>query len=254
MMRLLRRPLEPSTAVFDLMRLVVYPPLFLLGVPLNVAWNMGTYVYDRPRYSLRRHLAAGLVRFLGTYMPIWSVYPKDKWADKIPPSLVKRYGHLGEMALRLIPGISSEFPRLPILFPSDGKKIRTAIIPGFMIAPKGTLDEQIWAKAQPGEKICLSIIGGGYQAGHPLTMRPHWDLAKDIRVFLPNYRKALDDASAFPAQLLDALAGWQYLTEDLGFEPQVRSDWSKTMRLRAEHHPSWCERWRPPRHSTFAVS
>lgn len=48
-----------------------------------------------------------------------------------------------------------------------------------------------------------------------------WDLARDLRVFSPNYRKCLDDASAFPAPLLDCLAGYQYLVDELGFEPKV---------------------------------
>ena len=34
-----------------------------------------------------------------------------------------------------------------------------------------------------------------------------------------NYRKSLDPASAFPGNLLDALAGYLYVTKELGFEP-----------------------------------
>lgn len=37
-----------------------------------------------------------------------------------------------------------------------------------------------------------------------------------------NYRKSLSADSAFPACLWDALAGWQYLIEELGFRPEVR--------------------------------
>lgn len=36
-----------------------------------------------------------------------------------------------------------------------------------------------------------------------------------------NYRKSLSAASAFPACLLDALAGYQYLIDNLGFQAKV---------------------------------
>lgn len=36
-----------------------------------------------------------------------------------------------------------------------------------------------------------------------------------------NYRKSLSSASAFPACLLDALAGYQYLLDELGFASKV---------------------------------
>jgi acetyl esterase/lipase len=37
-----------------------------------------------------------------------------------------------------------------------------------------------------------------------------------------NYRKSLSADTAFPASLLDSLAGFQYLVEELGFQPRVR--------------------------------
>lgn len=70
--------------------------------------------------------------------------------------------------------------------------------------------------------MVLHLVGGGYVTGHPLETHGVFSLV-DItrgRVFSANYRKSLDDATAFPASLLDSLAGWQFLVHELGFAPR----------------------------------
>jgi hypothetical protein len=42
------------------------------------------------------------------------------------------------------------------------------------------------------------------------------------RLLAPNYRKTVVHDQAWPAQMFDLLAGWQYMIEELGFEPKVR--------------------------------
>lgn len=158
----LRRPFEPSNATFNLMRLVAYPPLFLVGIPLNVVYNLGSYLWYRPPYGLRRHLIASLARFMGNCLSLGCVYRVDKDHAKIPAGPAKRFGNLAEVGMRMIPPLSDDVPRLPIIKVA-GEKVKPVPVPGFMLAPKGTPKDQLWAKAQPGEKVVLFIVGGGYQ-------------------------------------------------------------------------------------------
>jgi acetyl esterase/lipase len=65
-------------------------------------------------------------------------------------------------------------------------------------------------------------ILSAYAFGHPLERPFSWTMAESfgVRVLGVNYRKILTASAAFPAPLLDALAGWDYLTRDLGFAPE----------------------------------
>jgi len=67
----------------------------------------------------------------------------------------------------------------------------------------------------------FSLTPSAYIRGHPLYTPLAGKLARDtsLRVFGVQYRKCLDDASAFPAPLLDTLAAWRCLTTTLGFAP-----------------------------------
>lgn len=58
-----------------------------------------------------------------------------------------------------------------------------------------------------------------YIQGHPVWVPIVGKLARDtnLRVLCVQYRKCLDEASAYPAPLLDAMAAWRYLTVTLGF-------------------------------------
>ncbi|KAI0314146.1 Alpha/Beta hydrolase protein [Amylostereum chailletii] len=104
-------------------------------------------------------------------------------------------------------------------------------IPGYWIDKRGTSTPN-GAAPQPGEKIVLHLHGGAYIR---LSASPD-DLVAAIgrgllkhcapvrRVFALEYRlsKAAPDppANAFPAALLDALAGYAYLVRTVGFAPK----------------------------------
>ncbi|KAG8691701.1 hypothetical protein FRC11_012452 [Ceratobasidium sp. 423] len=85
-------------------------------------------------------------------------------------------------------------------------------------------------RARAGEKVILNLHGGGYIIGtaHPedLTANiPRGYLAQGIsRVLSVDYRLSSTDpyptVAPFPSALLDALAGYVYLTRTLKFEPQ----------------------------------
>lgn len=111
--------------------------------------------------------------------------------------------------------------RLPATRLTPGMESVEAVeTPLFAIAPKGA---EAFKKAAPGEICILYIVGGGYQLGHPLRfpMTTEYVVRTGLRLFAPNYRKSLDDASGFPAPLLDMLAGLQFVVDELGFQPKV---------------------------------
>lgn len=61
----------------------------------------------------------------------------------------------------------------------------------------------------------------GYSTGHPTWTGLPGKISRDtgLRVWGGQYRKCLDVTSAWPAPLVDALAHWVHLTEELGFAP-----------------------------------
>jgi acetyl esterase/lipase len=85
----------------------------------------------------------------------------------------------------------------------------------------------------PGEKVLLSFHGGAYTmfSAHPDD--PTYSILKGIlrgfpenvhRAFGPEYRLASgkegDCENSFPSQLIDAIAGYNYLVNVVGFSPQ----------------------------------
>jgi len=103
-------------------------------------------------------------------------------------------------------------------------------IPGYWMDKEG-MDIPIGAPPKQGEKVIYFLHGGGYVrfsasphdriANVPRDMLKHCKSVK--RAFLLEYRlsRVLSNPpeSPFPAALLDALAGYIYLTQDVGFSP-----------------------------------
>ncbi|KAI0090677.1 Alpha/Beta hydrolase protein [Irpex rosettiformis] len=67
--------------------------------------------------------------------------------------------------------------------------------------------------AAPGEKVIMYVNGGSWVMGHPQSIMFPYKFAKisGRRILGVNHRKALAPSTAFPAQLLDLLAGYAYL-------------------------------------------
>lgn len=67
----------------------------------------------------------------------------------------------------------------------------------------------------------LHLTFRGYIIGHPLWTPFPLKIARDTKckTYIPNYRKCVDESSAFPAPLLDAVAAWHYLTTELHYAP-----------------------------------
>lgn len=103
-------------------------------------------------------------------------------------------------------------------------------VPGYWTHKK-SISIKVASPQQPGEKIIYALHGGGYVrlSAHPsdLTAAIVRGLLKHVesvtRVFSLEYRlavgKPFKPAHPFPTQLLDALAGYNYLVNIVGFSP-----------------------------------
>ena len=109
--------------------------------------------------------------------------------------------------------------------------IMPSTIPGYWMSKENMIAD-VGAPPRPGEKIVYSLHGGAYIR---LSASPH-DIAANIgrgllehcvdvyRVFAIEYRLSKhtpdEPTHPFPAALLDALAGYAYLTGTVGFSPE----------------------------------
>ncbi|KAF4581792.1 hypothetical protein EYR40_002810 [Pleurotus pulmonarius] len=105
-------------------------------------------------------------------------------------------------------------------------KVAAVKIPGYWIHKAGS-NLSVGDTPMPGEKVIYSMHGGSYayQSAHPSNLiasisRGILEHTESIqRVFSIEYR--LSGAAPFPAALLDALAGYHYLVNDVGFSPSA---------------------------------
>ncbi|EKC99942.1 hypothetical protein A1Q2_05766 [Trichosporon asahii var. asahii CBS 8904] len=210
-------PTAPRTPPAPL--LALYKLLAALGVlgslPFVIPYTILTHFLRGPRLrwqTLRDHLITNIVRVALIQHTLF--LPGVDWFE-----------------WRAVRSKSSDAPGVtvtkvtlpPAKLPRTGFAVCPAVPavprPGFVVTPKS---KQALAKAAPGEKAMLYFVGGGYAFGHPLERTYVFKVAHDIniRVLAVNYRKTLTPETAFPAPLLDAVAGWEYLTNALGFEPK----------------------------------
>ncbi|KAK7692853.1 hypothetical protein QCA50_004488 [Cerrena zonata] len=107
-------------------------------------------------------------------------------------------------------------------------------IPGYWLERKGE-SKPIDAKADPGETVLYALHGGGYraQSAHPSDGTSQIPLGilqstspnAISRAFTVEYRLSAgppyhEAANPFPAALVDAIAGYNYLVNEVGFKPE----------------------------------
>lgn len=104
-------------------------------------------------------------------------------------------------------------------------------VPGYWMHPRAS-SKPIGLAPIPGEKVLYSLHGGGFTEGsaHPdhiisNVARRIMESSKTVRrAFAIEYRLSTAPpgrrAHAFPTALLDALAGYKYLINDIGFAPK----------------------------------
>lgn len=114
---------------------------------------------------------------------------------------------------------------------ADAAKVAPMTIPGYWM-DKANMDTDIGAPPKPSEKVVYSLHGGAYIR---ISASPQ-DISANIgrallehcpdfrRVFALEYRLSKHEpeepANPFPAAFLDALAGYVYLTDVVGFAPR----------------------------------
>lgn len=175
------------------------------------------YILFRPRgFSLKLYLISRFMRYVSLLTPILPPPQKRPEVWDIPKPLgLKSSGVDVKVNAVTVEPAPESWRGAYAAGPDVVKAIQ---MPGYLITPPGASS----GTPRPGEKLIVYIHGGGYIRGHPLwTALPH-RLARDTgrRVYCIQYRKTLDDSTAFPAPLLDALAGWHYVTQVMGFDPK----------------------------------
>ena len=112
---------------------------------------------------------------------------------------------------------------------ADTANVTSVRVPGYWTHKKGT-SIKVASPPQPNEKVVYFLHGGGYVSlsAHPSspTSAIERGLLKHVepvtRLFSLEYRLAVGKpkpAHPFPTQLLDALAGYNYLVNVVGFSP-----------------------------------
>lgn len=104
-------------------------------------------------------------------------------------------------------------------------------IPGYWLERKDT-KHVIGQPPQPGEKVIYTLHGGGYVLFSGSPKDPLADVPRGLIKLIPAVRRAFSleyrlsvgkpykATAPFPAALLDALAGYNYLVNTVGFAPE----------------------------------
>ncbi|OJA08857.1 hypothetical protein AZE42_01749 [Rhizopogon vesiculosus] len=137
-----------------------------------------------------------------------------------------------ELGLVWVEGVPADFIRGDIASIAKANNVAPARIHGYWYGKRDAAGNP-GQRASPAEKVLYYFHGGGYVmcSGSPNgLMGP---IVKGIlehsidvfeRAFSLDYRLTsaapFEAANAFPAQLLDALSGYYYLTQTLGFAPE----------------------------------
>ncbi|KAH8103754.1 alpha/beta-hydrolase [Phellopilus nigrolimitatus] len=194
---------------------------------------LGLWLVRVPYWSLRNLL------------PAWR--PRRSWSILrcLKVSLTRFFLHLGvkvggigrmpgHRALELGKGVDGLYvDGVPELVVGDVKKwadfagVAPTRIPGYWYHKPGA--HVVMGEApRAGEKVAYCLHGGGYAvfSAHPAT--PYAVVPRALvahipalrRAFAIEYRLTAAGAHPFPAQLLDALAGYSYLVNTVGFSPE----------------------------------
>lgn len=105
-------------------------------------------------------------------------------------------------------------------------------IPGYWLEKEGS-NREVGEAPRPGEKVVYHLHGGGYANNSALPTDPTANIPRGImqhtpsvlRAFSIDYRLSAgpplhEKANPFPAALLDAIAGYNYLVNVVKFKPE----------------------------------
>ena len=227
--------LEVSFQTQTILDTILLPFVYLVVLLLVVPFHAIRYVLNPPRmpgWTFSHYMTINILRSKQQLYMYRRLPARDPEETIIPPFAAK-YRRACDVVKVVCPGLREDVPRVDVLS-KRRDLVTTRPVPCFMVhrleaepqvdpirpyhspAQADFHDEDLTRKAEPEERIIYFIVGGGYVAGHPLRVHTPWSLAQitGTRVLCVNYRKSLTAESAFPAALIDCLAGY--------FTPKVR--------------------------------
>ncbi|KAI1790363.1 alpha/beta-hydrolase [Ganoderma leucocontextum] len=209
---------QPFSTIYTIVK-VVYT---LAALPVWFALDAMPAARPRKSWPLKRALIAHIARtyvdmLFQTSLPApvpSATYERDAkalgfvWVPAATPELV--VGEVGHLAQQN--GVTAER------------------VGGFWYGPRDS-NGNVGQRAVAGEKVVYHLHGGGHAVDELCRPRRHWQprgylhhLGLNFRMFMPEYRLSsaapFEPANPFPASLLDAIAGYRYLVEDVGFDPR----------------------------------
>ncbi|KAJ6561049.1 alpha/beta-hydrolase [Mycena vulgaris] len=207
---------QPLTALY-----ISYSVISILIIRLPVWIVLSVFPSLRPRRSwpMGRTIAVhGLQAVVAAMYRIGFSPPKDPEAFKSQPGFA------------WVEGISSDMVVGDVADAAKLNKVSPATICGYWSGKTGP-DGQHGQAASVGEKVLYILHGGGHVSGSanpkldsaPVTA-PILDKANGLisRAFAADFRLCsalpFQPTNPFPANLLDAIAGYKYLIDDIGFD------------------------------------
>ncbi|KAI0691512.1 Alpha/Beta hydrolase protein [Cytidiella melzeri] len=170
-----------------------------------------------PNWTLRRSLAVATGRLYLTCTTYLSL-PREPGANawKTDDRIHKLVGKGTKVKMVVVPGVKEEW--VVSIAKAGGKHVGPTQVPCFWTFCPSDVWREGDEPAGPDEKVIMYVNGGSWVMGHPQSTMFPYKFAKitNRRVLAVNHRKALTPSTAFPAQLLDLLAGYAYLLS-LGF-------------------------------------
>lgn len=196
-------------------------------IPLWVLLAIPRSNRPRPSWTIKRTLSIKLLRYY-----LGELSTKIGRLDSKP---IANYTAISE-------GVNIKgvwLPPVPYLVAGDLKAwaaqadVECIRIPGYWLDRKGSDTCETGSPPRPGERVFYCLHGGSYAhcSAHPSDPTSH--IARGLlehvtstrRAFSVEYRLATGPptkpyANPFPAALLDALAGYNYLVHQVGFSPK----------------------------------
>ncbi|KAL1409993.1 hypothetical protein Q8F55_003993 [Vanrija albida] len=177
-----RAPNTPPTPLLTLLNWAASAALYLLA-PFIAAQALGTYYTRGPPAA-----------WMPARFYVWS---------RLAKAFLQKYTYF-------LPGVDAEEAAIPARYAANGARHAPGVTAAVVTIPGPARCS--CSLPLPPPRAILYLHGGAYAFGHPLQWPFAWLLSSlGARLYAPNYRKALSGANAFPAQLLDALAGWEHV-------------------------------------------
>ncbi|KAI0343494.1 alpha/beta-hydrolase [Trametopsis cervina] len=210
-------PSLPAHIFNQTLGFLVFFTLLLPVILYRTVLHISPKTRPHPSWTLRRSLAIAIGRLYLTCTTYLSLPREPGGSEWKTDDLVHRLAGKGtKVKMVRAPPVGEDWI---ISIATAGSGVVQAVdVPCFWTFVKDGKWEEGDERAEEGEKVIMYVNGGSWVMGHPQSTMFPYEFARITRrrVLAPNHRKALTPSTAFPAQLLDLLAGYAYLLS-LGF-------------------------------------